>query len=105
MANGMPFLGTPRDLRIVSGEGPHVTECPEALGIAQRHPLRALEEHEVTQRPLAKRHQRDLDVLGIPAGENRKVGPLEMRRGTQRRQDIGRERQVQHLLLDDVDDG
>src|SRR5713101_10010495 len=82
-----------------------MTDRAEALGIAQRHALGALEEHEVPQRPLAKRQQGDLDVRGIPAVQDREVGPLEMRCGPNRRQDVGGQRQVQHLLLDDVDDG
>jgi hypothetical protein len=55
------------------------------------------------QRPLAERHQRDLDTLGVPAGQDREVGPLKMRRRPDRRQDVGSQRQVQHLLLDHGD--
>ena len=68
-----------------------MTDRAKALGIAQRHSLWALEEHEVPQCPLAKRHQGDLDVRRIPAGQDREVGPLEMGRRPNRRQDVGRQ--------------
>ena len=105
MANRVPFLGTARDLRIVVREWSQVTDGAKAFGIVQRHPLGALQEHEVPERALPERHQRDLDVGRIPAGQDGEVGPLEMGRGPNRRQDVGGQRQVEHLLFDDVDDG
>ena len=39
----------------------------------------------------------------IPMGQDREVGPLEMRRRPDGRQNVGGQRQVQHLLLDHAD--
>src|ERR1700733_6954341 len=68
--------------------------------VVQRHPLGPLQVDEVAQRPLAERHQRDLHARRVPAGQDREVGPLEMRRRADGGQDVGGQRQVQHLLLD-----
>ena len=57
------------------------------------------------ERPLPERDQGNLDIGRIPARQDREIGPLEMGRGAKRAQDVGGQGQVQHLLLDDVDQG
>ena len=81
----------------------HLAKCGEPFRILERHPLWALEIHEVTERPLPERNQRDLDIGRVPAAEDGEIRPLEMRGRANRRQDVGGQREVQHLLLDDVD--
>ena len=83
----------------------HLAERGESFRILEGHPFRALEIHEVTERPLPERHQRDLNIRRVPAGQDGEVRPLEMRRRADRRQDVRGQGQVQHLLLDDVDEG
>src|SRR5256885_7197162 len=58
----------------------------------------------MTERPLPERHQRDLHIGRVPAREDGEVRPFEMRRRADRRQDVRGQGQVQHLLLDDVDE-
>ena len=58
----------------------------------------------MAQGALAERQQGDLDVGRIPAREDREIGPIEVRRGADRSQDVGGQREMQHLLLGDVDD-
>ena len=57
----------------------------------------------MTQRLLTERQQRDLHPGRIPPRQDRQVRALEMRRRADRGQDVGGQRQVQHLLLDDID--
>ena len=57
------------------------------------------------QRPLPERQKRDLHFGRIPPRQDGQVGALEMRCGADGGQDVGGQRQVQHLLLDDVDEG
>src|SRR5690349_25070905 len=57
----------------------------------------------MTQRSLTEWQQRDLYSGRIPPRQDREVGALEMRCRADSGQDVGGQRQVQHLLLDDVD--
>ena len=56
------------------------------------------------QRPLTERQERYLDLWWIPSRPDRQVGALEMGRGPDSGQDVGGQGQMQHLLLDDVDE-
>ena len=100
----VPFLRTGRELQIIVSQRVHLAERGESFRILEGHPFRALEIHEVTERPLPERHQRDLNIRRVPAGQDGEVRPLEMRRRADRRQDVRGQGQVQHLLLDDVDE-
>src|SRR5207245_11530233 len=77
MTDRVPLLGTAGQLRIVVGWRPHMTDPAKALGIAQRHSLCALEEHEMPQCPLAKQHSTELYVRRIAPGNQRDVAPPE----------------------------
>jgi hypothetical protein len=57
----------------------------------------------MTQRLLTERQQHDLHPRRIPPRQDRQIRALEMRRSADRGQDVGGQRQVQHLLLDDID--
>src|SRR2546429_760923 len=105
VADGVPLLGARRDLRFVDREGLHRSDRAKAFRISQRHAFGTLQEHEVAERPLPEGDQGDLDIRWIPAREDREIGPLEMGRGAERAQDVGGQGQVQHFLLDDVDQG
>src|SRR2546423_932471 len=59
----------------------------------------------MAERPLPEGDQGDLDIRWIPARQDREIGPLEMGRGAERAQDVSGQGQVQHFLLDDVDQG
>jgi hypothetical protein len=94
-----------RNHRRLDGRGLDVRQRSEARRISQRHPLWPLQVHEVAQRPLTEGQQRDLHSGRIPPRQDRQVGALEMGRRADSGQDVGGQGQVQHLLLDDVDEG
>ena len=79
-------------------------EGGQALSVVQRHALGALKEHEVTQRLLAERQQRQVNARRVVAGRLREVGPGQVRRGPDRGQQVLHQRQVQHLLGGDMHD-
>jgi hypothetical protein len=70
----------------------------QAIGVGQVHSLRPLQEHEVAQRLLAERQQRQLHARRVMAGGRRQVRPGHVRRGADRRQQVVHQGQVQHLL-------
>jgi len=74
----------------------------EALGVVQVHPLGALQVDEMPQGPLAEPEQRELHAWGIPARHDPKVGPVQVRRGPDRGEQVGGQGQVEHLLLSSV---
>jgi hypothetical protein len=77
------LAGWPRDDADVAKAIAHLLEWNVQIPtgrVVQRHPLRSFEVDEMAQRPLAEPHQRDLDARRVPAGQDREVGPLEMRR-------------------------
>ena len=57
------------------------------------------------QRLLTERQERYLNLGWIPSRPYRQVGALEMGRRADSGQDVGGQRQMQHLLFDDVDKG
>jgi hypothetical protein len=103
VAHRLPWLGRRGDRPVDAGQGLDARLCGEALGVLQRHPLGPLQVHEMTQRPLTEGQQRDLYSGRIPPRQDREVGALEMRCRADSGQDVSGQRQVQHLLLDDVD--
>ena len=76
----------------------------QALGVVQVHALRAFQEHEVPQRLLAERQQRQLHPCRVVAGGRGQVRPGQVRRGADGRQQVLHQRQVQHLLRGHVRD-
>ncbi len=74
----------------------------EHLGVLDVHPLRPLEEGEVAQGRLAERHQLDPHPGRVGIGGHREVRPGEARGGADRRQQVLDEREVEHLLLGDL---
>jgi hypothetical protein len=87
------------------GQGPALAHHREQLGVGHVDVVGALQVQEVTQRRLAERHQRHLHVRRVPLAADREVGPVEMRGGADRGQQVGRQGQVQHLLDRDLGQG
>ena len=85
-------------------EGRRPVDRGQSLGVVQRHPLGALKEHEVPQRLLAERQQRQVNAGRVVAGGLREVRPGQVRRGADRGQQVLHQGQVQHLLGGDVHD-
>jgi hypothetical protein len=76
----------------------------DALRTLERHALRALEQHEVLQGPLAERHQRQRHARGIVVRRRGQVRPRQMRSRADRREHVLHQREVQHLLGGHVSD-
>ena len=76
----------------------------EPVAVVQVHALGTLEEHEVPQRLLPERQQRQVNPGGIVAGRVGEVRPGQVRRGADRGQQVLHQRQVQHFLRGDVRD-
>ena len=79
-------------------------ERGEPVAVVQVHALGTLEEHEVPQRLLPERQQGQVHPGGIVTGRVGKVRPGQVRRGTDRGQQVLHQRQVQHFLRGDVRD-
>ena len=75
----------------------------EAPGIGHIHAFGAFEECEMAKGFLAERQQRHLHPGRHGVRGQRPVRPRQSRRGTHRRQQVLDDREVQHLLLPDVD--
>ena len=78
-----------------------VPRVVEGFGVLHRHIHRALEEHEVPQRVLAERQQRELDRRRVTLGAVRIVGAGDIRCGSDRGQQVVHHRPMQHLLRGD----
>jgi hypothetical protein len=76
-------------------------DCLRALQI---HALRALEEHEVPQRRLAERHERQIDAGRVVMRRGGQAWAAEVRSRANRRQQVLHQREVQHLLGRDAED-
>ena len=80
------------------GRGRSLLERGHARGVLDVHALGALEEHEVAQRLLAERQQRQVHARRVVAGGLREVRPGQVRGGADGGQQVLHQRQVQHLL-------
>ncbi len=106
LADGVELLQLRDDLvRPVSGQRDGPRDRLETLGILDVHPVRPLEECEVAEGGLAERHQLDSDSGRVRVGGHREVRPGEARGGADRRQQVLDEREVEHLLLADLQEG
>src|SRR6185436_16018433 len=74
----------------------------QLFGVLDGVALRSFEVGKVAQRGLAKWHQQDLDAGRERARRNREIGPAEVRPGADGGEQVLDQRQVQHLLLGDV---
>jgi hypothetical protein len=92
------------DLHAWHGQGRGVRERGHPGGVLEVHALGALEEHEVAQRLLAERHQRQVHAGRVVAGGLREVRPGQVRGRTGGGQQVLHQRQVQHLLRADMED-
>ncbi len=95
--DGLVLLAARHELgRVEAGAGGR--DRPERLGVLQLHALGPLQVEEVAQRLLAEGQQVELDAGGEVAGALREVRPAERGGGTDGGQQVGDQRQVQHLL-------
>ena len=74
------------------------------LRVVQVHALRALQEHEVLERGLAERQQRQVHAGRVVGGGMREVRPGQVRGAADGGQQVLHQGQVQHLLGGDVAD-
>ena len=74
------------------------------LRVVQVHALRSLQEHEVLERGLAERQQRQVHAGRVVGGGMREVRPGQVRGAADGGQQVLHQGQVQHLLGGDVAD-
>ncbi len=106
LADGVELLQVGDDLVVlVVRQRDGLRDRLEALGILDVHPVRPLEEGEVAEGGLAERHQLDPDAGRVRVGGHRKVRSGETRGRADRRQQVLDEREMEHLLLADLQEG
>ena len=97
------ILAARDDLAVLHGRrGAAVRDHPG--GVLDVHALRAFEVHEVPQRLVAERHQRQVHAGRVVAGGLREVRPGQVRGRADGGQQVLHQRQVQHLLRGHVGD-
>ena len=87
---------------LVVGQRDGLGDRLEPLGVVDGHAVRPLEEGEVAEGGLAERHELDPYAGREGVGRHREVRSGEARGGTDCRQQVLDERQVEHLLLTDL---
>jgi hypothetical protein len=101
--DGLEVLAAGDDLAFGHGrDGAAVGGHP--LRVVGVHALRALQEHEVLQRGLTERQQRQVQAGRVVAGWVREVRPGQVRGAADGGQQVLHQGQVQHLLRGDVAD-
>jgi hypothetical protein len=103
MTDGLVVLRNGHEL-LAAGQRLRLADGGKALGVGQVHPLRALQVDEVVQGSFPEPDQGDLHPGRIPARQDGEVGPVQMGGSPDRRQQVGGQGQMQHLLLADVDE-
>ncbi len=99
-------LGKDRAAHLVGRRGQRLRlgERGKALRVGHVHALRSLEVGEVAQGDLAEGHQHQLDLRRERARRDREVRAAQVRRGAHGGEQVLHQREVQHLLLGDVDE-
>ena len=103
VTDGLVVLGDGHQL-IAVGQRLGLADGGEALGVGQVHPFGAFQVDEVPQGSFLEPDQGDLHPGRIPARQDGEVRPVQVWGGPDGGEQVGGQRQVQHLLLDDVDE-
>ena len=103
VTDGLVVLGDGHEL-VAVGQRLGLADGGEALGVGQVHPFGAFQVDEVPQGSFLEPDQGDLHPRRIPARQDGEVRPVQVWGGPDGGEQVGGQRQVQHLLLDDVDE-
>ena len=87
-----------------AGQGSRLPHSRQRILVGHVEALRALEVDQVPQRRLVERQELDLDAGRVGVRRQREARALEGGAGTDRGQQVLHEREMEHLLLRDVDE-